>query len=70
MSAVLSNSRHHAEYVLLGLAAELTGYTVKALRMKIEEGVFIEGREYVRSPDGRIHIHMPGYYQWVAKAQA
>jgi len=46
------------------LAVE-TGYTVKALRRKIESGVFIEGVIWRKSPDGRIHIHVKNYEKWV-----
>jgi hypothetical protein len=60
----------HADYVLIPLFAALTGYTEKAVRMKIEEGVWVEGREYRRAPDGHVQIYMPGYYRWVEKGRA
>ena len=41
---------------LLPKAAELTGYSEKAIRRKIEDGVWLEGHEYVRAPDGRILV--------------
>ncbi|MDN3920002.1 excisionase [Pelomonas sp. PFR6] len=52
-------------FILLQKFAELTGYTEKALRRKIEEHVWREGREYRRSPDGRIHIDVEWYESWV-----
>jgi hypothetical protein len=52
-------------YVLISRFSELTGYSEKAVRMKIEEGVFVQGHEYIKSPDGRIHIDMEGYERWV-----
>lgn len=55
----------HARYVSLRLASQLTGFTVKALQRKIEEGKWIEGLEYRRDPDGRIHVDMRGMEQWV-----
>lgn len=70
MSAVMAETAQHADYVLINLFCRLTGYTDKAVRGKIFEGVWIEGREYVRGPDNRIQIYMPGYYRWVAKGQA
>ena len=57
-----------AKYVTIALAAIITGLTEKAIRRKIEEGKWIEGREYRRSPDGGIFISLTGYYQWVEKA--
>lgn len=54
-----------ASYVLIPLAATVTGLTEKAIRVKIEEGVWLEGREYRRGPDGRIYISLRGYEQWV-----
>ena len=41
-----------APYVTIPLAAMVTGLTEKAIRRKIEDGKWIEGREYRRSPDG------------------
>jgi hypothetical protein len=45
----------------------LTGYTEKAIERKRHEGVWREGREYRRAPDGRILIDLEGYEAWVAK---
>lgn len=57
-----------APYVTLSLAAKVTGLTEKAMRRKIEDGKWIDGREYRRSPDGGIFISMMGYTRWVEKA--
>jgi hypothetical protein len=57
-----------ARYVLLALAASVTGYTVKAMQRKIERGDWIEGRVWRRAPDGRILIDLIGYQQWVEGA--
>ncbi|MBW7902985.1 MAG: excisionase [Rhodocyclaceae bacterium] len=54
-----------AKYVKLPLFEALTGYTEKAVRRKIEEGVWLEGKQYVRAPDGHILVSMDGYYAWV-----
>lgn len=59
-----------APYVTVALAAIITGLTEKAIRRKIEEGKWIEGREYRRSPDGGIFISLKGYQQWVERAVA
>lgn len=52
-------------YIRLPLFESLTGYTQKAVRRKIEDGVWIEGRQYRRAPDGHILIDMQGYEKWV-----
>lgn len=54
-----------APYVTVKLASQLTGLTEKAIRRKIEDGKWLEGREWHRSPDGRIFISMKGYSTWV-----
>ena len=43
---------------------ELTGWTDKAVRRKMEEGVWLEGKEYHRGPDGTITIDIEGYNRW------
>jgi hypothetical protein len=48
----------------------LTGYTEKAVRNKVETGVFTEGVHYRRAPDGRITINMMEYYRWVEGVRA
>jgi hypothetical protein len=57
-----------SRYVLIPLASARTGYSVKAIEKKIEDGVWAEGQEWTRAPDGRIVIDMEGYERWVAKA--
>lgn len=54
-----------ARFVRIPLAETLTGYTEKAIRRKIEEGVWLEGREYRRAPDGNLLIDMEGFNLWV-----
>ena len=56
-----------APYVTIPLAAIITGLSEKAIRRKIEDGKWIEGREYRRSPDGGVFISLKGYQQWVEK---
>ena len=53
------------EWVLIPMFASMTGYTDKAVRRKIEDGVWIEGKHYRRVPDGRITMNLKKYYQWV-----
>lgn len=59
-----------APYVTIPLAALITGLTEKAIRRKIEDGKWIEGREYRRSPDGGVFVSIKGYQQWVESAAA
>jgi hypothetical protein len=58
-----------ADYVTIPLAASMTGYSEKAIRRKIEDGVWLQGREFARAPDGHILINMVAYHAWVAKGQ-
>lgn len=55
----------HARYVTVSLATTLTGLSEKAIRRKMEEGKWLDGREYRRSPDGGIFIDLKGYENWV-----
>ena len=54
-----------SKFKLIPKAAEETGYSQKAMRRKIEEGIWIEGEHYIKSPDGRIHINMENYEKWL-----
>jgi len=57
-------------YVRVTRFVTLTGYTAKAVYHKIANGVWIEGREYRRAPDGNICIDLEGYERWVEGARA
>lgn len=59
------NTQLDVRYVRLPRFEQLTGYTQKAVRRKIEAGVWLEGREYRRAPDGRIMVDLEGYKKWV-----
>ena len=54
-----------ARFVTVDKAAALTGLTAKAIRRKIEEGVWTEHHQWVRGPDGRIYIDVHGFTKWV-----
>lgn len=58
-----------APYVTIKLAATITGLSEKAIRRKIEDGKWIEGREWRRSPDGGIFISLKGFVAWVEAGQ-
>jgi len=51
-------------YVLLPLANLVTGYTIKAMERKIERGDWLEGKVWIRAPDGHILIDLIGYQKW------
>jgi hypothetical protein len=54
-----------AKYVLLPVAEAITGYTIKAIERKIERGDWIEGKIWIRAPDGRILLNIQGFEKWV-----
>ena len=58
-----------APYVRITLAATITGYTEKAIRRKIADGVWREGAVWRKAPDGSILISIKGYTEWVATEQ-
>ncbi|WP_244829195.1 excisionase family protein [Caballeronia sp. TF1N1] len=70
MRTLQAGTTETAHYVTVPLAAALTGLSVKAIRRKIEEGKWLEGREYRRAPDGGIFISLTGYQKWVERQGA
>jgi hypothetical protein len=54
-----------ARYVLLPLAKDMTGYTVKAIQCKIARGDWQEGKVWRHAPDGRILIDIVGFERLV-----
>jgi hypothetical protein len=52
-------------YVTIAKAEELTGYTQYAIRTKIARGVWLEGRQWRRAPDGRVLLSLIGITAWV-----
>lgn len=48
---------------------ELTGYTPKAVQRKVAEGVWLEGFEVIKAPDGNWLVIMEGYERWAAGQQ-
>ncbi len=53
-------------FVLLAMFCALVGYTEKAARRKIEEGVWTQGREYRKAPDGRVLVDLEAFERWVS----
>lgn len=52
-------------YVLINKLAEMSGYTEKAIRRKIERGELVEGTHFLRSPDGRLQFDLEEWGKWV-----
>jgi hypothetical protein len=42
----------------------LSGYSPDAVHKKMQRGQWLENREYVRAPDGRILVDLLGYGAW------
>ncbi len=65
VAAAVSPILAPARYVRISLFEVLTGYSTKAIEGKIANGVWAEGREYKRAPDGHVLVDMKGYERWV-----
>jgi hypothetical protein len=55
----------NGRYTRIKLAAAMFGLTEKAIRSKLARGVWLEGREYKRAPDGGIWIDLRGVEKWI-----
>lgn len=56
------------QWILIPLFASLTGYSEKAVRRKIEDGVWLSGKHFKKAPDGRITMNLQEYYKWVEQS--
>jgi hypothetical protein len=54
--------------VLINRAAELTGYSEDAIRHKVKNGTWAQGRIWRKAPDGRITINISEYDKWAESA--
>jgi hypothetical protein len=63
------NAELAAPYVVIKKAAEITGYSERAIEEKIAKGIWLEGRVWVKAPDGRRLISLRGYSQWVEQGK-
>lgn len=59
-----------ARFVVIKLAATITGLTERAIEGKISKGQWASGRQYRKGPDGRIYIDMEGYTKWLLTGRA
>ena len=55
----------HVQWLLVPVFCGVTGYSDKAVRRKIENGIWQEGVHYRRAPDGHITMNLMRYYKWV-----
>lgn len=60
---------HVAPFVTIEKAAQVTGYSKRAIEEKIARGVWLKGREWTHAPDGRRLISMKGFQQWVEQGK-
>jgi hypothetical protein len=58
------------EWVLIPVFSNLTGYTEKAIRRKIQDGVWVQGKHYRKAPDGRVAMNLQEFYRWVEGTRA
>lgn len=58
-----------SRFVTIELASVLTGLSEAAIRMKIQRGIWLEERQWVKR-DGRVMIDMEGYERWVETGTA
>jgi hypothetical protein len=56
---------HSTGYVLIAKAAEMTGYSRRAIELKIARGQWREGIEWRKAPDGHRMISLEGVRRWV-----
>lgn len=54
-------------FVTVAVYASISGYSDKAIRRKIEDGVWIEKREWIKAPDDRIFIDREGVQRWLTR---
>lgn len=66
----MSQPVHPAPYVQIPLFATISGYSVKAIQQKIDTGIWIEGREYIKAPDGHRLISLKGYETWAKSSKS
>lgn len=52
-------------WVTIKKFSELSGYSIKAIQIKKERGVWKEGEHWIKAPDGRIFINTKTIQTWV-----
>lgn len=54
-----------SQWVLIRRFAEVTGYSENAVRHKVKNGTWIQGRIWRKAPDGRIFLNLTEFERWV-----
>lgn len=57
----------NCKWILIKKLAEISGYSEKAIRGKIEKGVWVQGIQWRYSPDNRIQFNIEEYQKWVER---
>ena len=73
MSALATNQTSSFDvirYQTISKFSAESGYTEYAIRAKIRDGVWLQGRVWVKAPDGRILISIEGYNLWAEEGLA
>lgn len=58
---------HPGRWVFKKIAAAAKGYTVRAIERKIEDGVWLEGEQWIKAPDGHVLVSLEGIDRWVER---
>lgn len=54
-----------ANWVRPAVMEAITGYSMKAMERKREEGVWVDGEQWTKASDGNILYSIEGYNKWV-----
>jgi len=54
-----------SQWVLVKRFAEVTGYSENAVRHKVKNGTWVQGRIWRKAPDGRIFLNLAEFERWV-----
>lgn len=68
MKTFPTESEEFANYVTVGKASKVTGYSERAIRHKIASGIWPENVVWKWAPDGVQLIIMKGYFTWAKQA--
>ena len=53
------------KWVTVKKLAELSGYSEKAIHIKKERGIWLEGIHWKKSPDGRLQFNIEAIELWI-----
>ncbi|MGJ7506857.1 excisionase [Variovorax sp. GT1P44] len=54
-------------YVMVRVYAAITGRSENSIRMKIRDGKWLSGREFIKDPDGTVLIDREGVQKWILR---